>query len=365
MPVREFRRSEVNAVADLWVRVFRQSRAPAPEPLVKYIDEMFFLNPWYDAAYPSYVFEDSRQRIVGFLGVHARPMLFCNERITSGVGTQFCVDPGTAQRQAARDLLKAVFTGPYDLVFSDGSTHRSPRLWQSVGAQIAFVQSLDWVRLLRPLGHAVNRLRRDGHLTAAAAVLSPLAPGVDNIAMRYGRSPYRLSAPGGSREEGSAEALYDCIVRVEQRRALRPYYDIESLRWVLNKAKDAVSQGTLRISVVRGRTGDVVGWYVFYMKPGGTSTVIQLGCRPHGAAHVFEHLFDEARRGGSTAVAGQAQPDLLLDISQARASLTCKSLGVVVQSRRPEIIAAIQRGDAFLSRLEGEWWMNFSQGAWA
>jgi hypothetical protein len=28
-------------------------------------------------------------------------------------------------------------------------------------------------------------------------------------------------------------------------------------------------------------------------------------------------------------------------------------------SSRPEVAAAIERGDAFLSRLDGEWWLSF------
>ena len=31
----------------------------------------------------------------------------------------------------------------------------------------------------------------------------------------------------------------------------------------------------------------------------------------------------------------------------------------LVHSRHPDVMAAIHRGDAFLSRLEGEWWMRF------
>jgi len=364
MGVRDFRRSDVNDVADLWVRVFRHTKAPASERLVKYIDEMFFMTPWYDAAYPSYVFENSAGRIVGFLGVHARPMWFENERIMSGVGTQFCVDTSVANPMAAVHLLKAVFGGPCDLVFTDGSTDRSRRLWHMLGAQIAFTHSMDWVRLLRPLGYAVDRARRRGRLSTAAAGLSPIAPLVDALAARSDASPYRVTPPAGDRMEGSPESIYDCLHNVEPRRTLRPFYDLASLQWVLSKAKDAVAQGTLRTSIVRSRTGDVMGWYVFYLKPGGTSTVIQFGCRPHGAPHVLDHLFDEARQGGSTAVTGQVQPDLLLDLAQARVSFTCKSLGVIIQSKRPEITAAIQRGDAFLSRLEGEWWLNFSHGAW-
>jgi hypothetical protein len=31
----------------------------------------------------------------------------------------------------------------------------------------------------------------------------------------------------------------------------------------------------------------------------------------------------------------------------------------MVHSNKPELLHAIHRGDAFLTRLEGEWWMRF------
>jgi len=32
---------------------------------------------------------------------------------------------------------------------------------------------------------------------------------------------------------------------------------------------------------------------------------------------------------------------------------------MLVHSRHPELLHAIHRGDAFLTRLEGEWWISF------
>jgi hypothetical protein len=37
---------------------------------------------------------------------------------------------------------------------------------------------------------------------------------------------------------------------------------------------------------------------------------------------------------------------------------------VLAQSRNPAILQAVQLGDAFLSRLEGEWWARFSDPDW-
>jgi hypothetical protein len=35
---------------------------------------------------------------------------------------------------------------------------------------------------------------------------------------------------------------------------------------------------------------------------------------------------------------------------------------VLVHSRRRELVDAVRCGDAFLTRLDGEWWMSFHNG---
>jgi len=39
----------------------------------------------------------------------------------------------------------------------------------------------------------------------------------------------------------------------------------------------------------------------------------------------------------------------------------CFSRGVLLHSENTDVRMAVHRGDAFLSRLEGEWWLQFDQ----
>src|SRR5687768_16089741 len=57
LEIREFRRSDIPRVADLWMRAFRASDERAPQSLHAYFEEMFFETPWRDAQLPSLVCE--------------------------------------------------------------------------------------------------------------------------------------------------------------------------------------------------------------------------------------------------------------------------------------------------------------------
>jgi hypothetical protein len=75
---------------------------------------------------------------------------------------------------------------------------------------------------------------------------------------------------------------------------------------------------------------------------------------------VLDHLFHDARARGATAISGQVQPELLDAFAACHCIIRCHGLRVLIQSRRPELLAAIHRGDASLSRLDGEWGLRFS-----
>ena len=74
---------------------------------------------------------------------------------------------------------------------------------------------------------------------------------------------------------------------------------------------------------------------------------------------ILDHLLYHAWHRGSVAVSGQLDP---LEI-QAFWERSCVfhhdgASWVLVHARRREVLEAIHRGDAFLTRLEGEWWIG-------
>jgi hypothetical protein len=70
-------------------------------------------------------------------------------------------------------------------------------------------------------------------------------------------------------------------------------------------------------------------------------------------------LCRRALRDGSTAVEGRVESRLLEDLASPPFTLARRGPWTVVHSRRPELLEAMQRGALTLSRLDGEWWMDF------
>lgn len=73
-------------------------------------------------------------RILGFLGVMPRPMLFNGQLIKAAPSSQFIVAPES--RSVGVMLLRAFFEGPQDLSLTDEANSISRKLWEKIGGTI-------------------------------------------------------------------------------------------------------------------------------------------------------------------------------------------------------------------------------------
>jgi hypothetical protein len=76
----------------------------------------------------------------------------------------------------------------------------------------------------------------------------------------------------------------------------------------------------------------------------------------------LQRLLADAWRHGAVAVRGRLDPRHVQELSDQHCWLRQEGPRTLAHSRDAEIMAAIQLGDATLSRLEGEWWMRFQGG---
>jgi hypothetical protein len=74
---------------------------------------------------------------------------------------------------------------------------------------------------------------------------------------------------------------------------------------------------------------------------------------------VLDHLFQHAWRRGSAAIEGRMEPRLARVLGQRHCLFHSTSAFALIHSRDAQTLGALARGDAFFSRLEGEWWMRF------
>jgi len=365
MTVRVFRREDTGQTTDLWLRAFRGQQRASSQALRDYFQLIFLGAPWRDEALPSLVYEEAG-RIVGFLGVMPRRMRFHGKPVRVAVVTQIMADAQAKNRYAALALARRCLAGPQDLTLGDGSNEAADRLWRGFGAEIARLYNLNWLRLLRPFQHLAE-LARERRGWAALASSFALACRAADAVLALGPGSLRLPArdDGLVAEDATPAVLARGIRELAADRALAPEVEPVALGWLLERAGEKGVHGALVRRVLRERDGAIAGWYLFYARRGGVAQVLQVAARPARISDVLHRLFRETRQQGAVAVTGQVDPRYMINYAAAGCRFAWPGYSVVAHSRRPEMMAAIHRGDAWLTRLEGEWWARFSDPCWS
>lgn len=346
--VRRFERADVPAIARLWARCFPQDAAPGD--LQARLATVLLDHPWPDPALASLVYEDGRGRPVGFLGVIPRPMVLDGAPLRAAVSTRFMVDPAHRGAAALR-LLQAFLRGPQDLSLADVASAGSRVLWERLGGIVAGSYGLQWSRPLAPARAALAELGvRTGSRTAALlsrsagrladAVLARLIRGV------RGRRPGRCT-----RETVSARELLDCLEAHAAGYALRPQYTAATLAWLLGVVETRLCP--LRCVRVLDR-GAVVGGYVYGLT-GHVGKVLRLWAAPGRFGDVLDQLLADASAHDAAMVTGRLEPHAIAEMDDGLYAMR-RGPWVLAHSRHRRVLDVIARGDAILSRMEGEWW---------
>jgi hypothetical protein len=350
--VRRFTPEDAAGVAALHERVYPGSWA-SPADLAAYIHELLFRNPWVDPELPSWVAEDS-DGIFGFLAVLPRRMLHHERKLRVAVGCQFMVDPQKRRGLAALELLKRFFAGPQDLSIADGANETSAAMWEAAGGAASPLHNLHWVRLLRPaqglLQLAPERLKR------VSAVATPFAALADACvpSARAPRTAWR-------EEEVNAAGLAQALHEHRSAFALRPDYDLGSLEWLLGEARAKQRHGLLQGCLLREADGRIAGWFLYYLSS-RMSQVLQVGARRERLSAVLERLYEHARVRGAVALQGRLEPHMAAALRGQPCLFQNRGAATLLHAREASLLLPFYRGDAFFTRLEGEWWTRFSGG---
>ena len=353
--IRVFEAKDATEVAGLFKAVFPQNCWESTAELAAYIRQMFCDHPWRDDDIPSWV-ACEEGKPVGFLAVMPRPMMHGKQPIRAAVGCQFLVHPARRQSLVAVQLLRSFFQGPQDISLADGANILSARMWEPMGGAVSPVHSLSWIRVLRPAEGALWLARsRSPWLRSMGRIGNSLAALVDTCAMRAAPFQYK---PQLVEQDLDARSLHAALSEHTAHFALRPQYDLPSLEWLLDQAAAKKRHGQLQARMLRDPNGKVAGWFLYYLDA-GISRVLQLAARPDRVRPVLEHLFHHATERGTVALEGRMDPRFAAELGKMHCFFrNCGEL-TLVHSRNPSLLAPLSLGNAFFTRLEGEWWLRF------
>jgi hypothetical protein len=362
--IRRLTGEDIPAVAALFHKVHLANDASTPKSSLAAIsaefEEIFLRNPWRDENPHSLVCADGNGAILGFIGVTPRKMNIKGRPVVAAVSAHLMLDPGRRTELAGMRLLQRFLSGPQELSIADFANDIGRKVWDRLGGKMSHIQSLQWVKLLRPGACAMSSvegkfrsLRRFSPVTRQLCRLS------DALLARMAPGRFLFSDSDLIPTELDDETLLALISRFSALNSLRPEYDLLSLSWLIRRAEKINRRGELRKVALRDASGAIAGWYLYYLDSGGSSEVLQLCAHATSVGAVLDHLFHHAWSNGSALISGRLEPQLLPALSGRKCYLNCGPPWVMIHARDLEILHAIERGDVFLSKLDGEWCTSY------
>lgn len=355
--IRPLQRQDIPQVASLYESVMRSgSRTPAPQ-LGAYFERTLLDHPWADAEVPSLVYETTDGGIAGFLGSHARRLRFDGQPIRAGYSGQLISAPAVRNKGIGALLLRRYLAGPQQVTLTDGATTEVRRMWERLGGNTVYLSSLGWTRFFRPFRAGGDRLLTRLGRSTWTPYLRPIWSLPDAVAVRVGESLFGAHEPVTQAEPLTSRDVLEHLPAIADRLRLRPDYDEPFLDWLFDEMPRSSVRGDLVRQLVRERGGRVLGWYIAYIPPGGIAEVQQIAAKESDVPALLQHLLHHAWQSGAVILRGRLEPQLFDPIREGRFYLHNEA-GVLVHSRDMSIINAILRGDALLTRMDGEWWMG-------
>lgn len=363
--LRPFAEADIPSVSDLIWRVLHERKGPAPASLRDHLRVLFLQNPWMDEGIVSRVFENTQGKIMGFFGAVPRRMSLLGETIRLAFGSNLVVDPEGRASVTAMQLVRAFMKGTQDVSITDSANEMSRPLLRSLGFNAVPIYSLLWARPLRPFQYGartLSRFKKSSVLAGVESIFRPFSMFADAVATKVRVSPFHAIELASDDEELDTETLIQCLNTIPSKHWMLPEYDRESLNWVLDFVVKRNVFGDLRKAVVRDKDRKIVGWYIYSINKGAVGQVLQIGALSASVGIVLDHLFRDAGNRGLIGLEGRMEPQFMQELTAKSCFFFRNGSWTLVQSSKPSLLAMLQSGTAFFSRLDGEWALRHGAG---
>jgi hypothetical protein len=349
---------DIPDVARIHVKIHDEADKEPSEGLKSYYREVFFHNPWCDSDFPSLVYRSKQGRVIGFQGVIPRRMNLNGKPVRVAIAHRLMVAPDSNSPLAAMKLEKVFLSGQQDLSISDGANDIGRKFMEGMGASTAYLYSMNWFRPLHPCCYIRSIFRKKGGLRLLATASWPVCYLIDSLVSNIPHSPLRSAQPQNCTAlEMNGQLLFACISDFSKQRYLRPEYNSKAIEWLWDFLKANNKRGKLRGLEVHGAKGQRIGMYLYYLNSEKVVEVMLLLARDDSRDVVFKHLLYHARRQGAVCILGRLEPVFLKSLWDNNC-LIKRGSWAIIHAKDPELISVINRGDAFMSTLEGELWLR-------
>jgi predicted N-acetyltransferase YhbS len=355
--VRPLRREDLPEVAAMFAETMHATPPDGEDRLAEFFRRTLIDHPWADPELPSFVAEQRGGGIVGLVGVQARRLRFRDRDLRLACIGFFAVHPGARPGAVALQLARDVMGGAQDASVGDSASMVVERFFAPRhGGRVVELSGGHWVRAWRPGAVADGLVPAVTERLRGCGPLHVLGRGIDRGAARASR---RILAP--ERTDSVAQPLTPALLLKHQPSILPPgslhvAYDEPYLTWLFTEMGCSPARGLPIAHLVRDSGGRALGWYVYYLRPGGRSEVMQIVARPRDHGAVLDHLLRHAWEHGSAMLRGRLEPGLTALVCRRRCMLWYRG-GALAHSHDPELADALVHHGT-LSRLDNEWFSD-------
>jgi hypothetical protein len=352
--VRDVQRKDLEAIAHLFQKTFRSSKAQSTS-LQAYLEEAFFDHPWNEPDVVSKVFEEADRRISGFIGVLPARLELNGRPVRAAFAGSLMVENPKANPLAGARLVRSFLAGPQELSLTETANKTSVNMWQKAGYPLDPGYSMNWLKVLRPSSTGIHFIEQR---FAAAKFLRPLGRVTDR-AVAFGRRR-SFKRPSGSKvlfRDVTPDVFSEALLVLKEAYTLRPVWTKESMGWFLRHAEQKRNLGYPEWRVGYAPDGRPVAAYAYFAAPGRVGWVLQALSLPNRTDDLLDDLFAHAYEYGCAGVRGSAHPWLTPALMLRQAIFQGRSF-YVAAARDKSLLEPIKAGQALISGLAGEGWMR-------
>lgn len=344
LSVRPIEHEDLPRVSALFGRTLEPTR-PTLDEQAAWFAATLLDHPWADPEIRSLVCEGEGGRIVGFLGVASRRMLFDGEPVRVAYTAHLVTDPDLPSGYAGGLLIRRFHGGAQDLAVSDTASPRVRELVEAAGGRADDAASVSWFALFRPVRGGLSLASGAGGI---GRLVRPVARAFTHLPVRRRVTP----TPGLTTRPFTVAAALEARPVLDRPWRLVPDYDPEYLGHLMRAIAEEPGEILARL-VCRGDRA--VGWFVVRMRGGDIAKVLDVRAAPREMDPVVGAMFAAVRDGGAAGLRGRLDPGIVEAVS-SRGALFHVVHRVLFHSRREDLRRAVLDRSAALSPLLGEWW---------
>ena len=362
--IRVLQPADMPDVTKLFQKIFRHSNQQPSTALSTSLQRLY-IGFSGETAPASKVLTDQNGKVTGFIGVNYFEYLCNGQALKAAMVGSLMVDNHEQDPLGGARLMRSLLEDGYDLILTETASETTAAMWKKLNAVQLTNYSLDWLRIIRPLGFAVetaaSKLRLLNCLRPAARFIDQRKrSAMQGNSLRWSATPQNWPAGQALRctpvEAAEFATLYTHFADAFSD---RPSWSSDQLLQRLEDALQKPEYGQAHMVKVETKTGKAVGLFLAHMQAGKVARVLELLSTPKANSQVIDALIHYAAQAGAVAIRGRTQPELMEAMLGKRIAYTHLA-STMVWAKDTDMLTPFLQGKAQLNGLAGEHWSRLT-----